>query len=331
MTEVQANTRAHAAPQDPPRPLRTRRRQLSLVEDCPRPIVKWAGGKGALLGKLIALLPADLSSGCYFEPFAGGAALFFGALPVRAVVSDVNDSLVEMYREVARDPVGLRAELVALFDRHAEDASGTYYEARGRWNDARRAWSPQRRAACFIYLNRTCFNGLWRENRSGQMNVPVGRTSSGGPPPCPSMAHLSAVSVALRGAEVLCADYAEVIQRAGRGDFVYLDPPYLARSKTASFSSYTVRGFGPADHDQLGAYAVDLVARGARVLVSSADVPGARERYPGFEAIPVSVQRSVGAGAKSRVRVGELILVGGYDLPSGALVAISASSPGAAS
>lgn len=290
---------------------RKRQRQLSIIEDTPRPFVKWAGGKGKLLGDLVSRLPADLGAGRFFEPFVGGGALFFATLPISGVISDINPELIELYREIARDPVGLHAAATEICAAHARSPEETYYSHRLRWNDDRGGWSPQYRGAVFLYLNRACFNGLFRVNRRGRMNVPIGRSKSG--PSCPSMARLSAASLALRGCEILCGDYVDAIVLASSGDFVYLDPPYLAKSKTASFASYAADGFSADDHDELGRRAVDLVARGVRVMVSSADVPGARERYPGFAVYELTAPRQVAARASSRAPVGELIMIGGYE------------------
>lgn len=310
--EVDSTVRESGEGAEIPRRRRRRQRQLSLVEDMPRPVVKWAGGKGAILPDLVARMPADLSGARYFEPFVGGGALFFKALPIQSVISDTNADLVELYQEVARDPAGLRAILEPLFVAHAADPGGSYYAIRRAWNDDRHSWSAAERAAALLYLNRTCFNGLFRVNKSGRMNTPVGRSSSGDPPRCPSMAHLSAASMALRGCRILCADYVDVIVQAERGDFVYVDPPYLEKSVSASFTGYTSAGFGDDDHDELGRHMVALVDRGVRVMVSSADVPGARERYPGFAVHELTAPRAIAASGKSRERVGELILTGGY-------------------
>lgn len=298
-------------------PARTRRqRQLDLVEDAARPIVKWAGGKSQLIGDLLQAMPP--SHGRYFEPFVGGGALLFALSPSSAVIGDVNGDLIDLYAEIARDPVAVYALASELFMLHADRGADFYYEQRARWNaPGRESWSRVDRAATFLYLNRACFNGLWRENRSGVMNVPVGRSSSGGPPRSPALAHLVAAGVVLRRCEILRADYRVVLDMAVPGDLVYLDPPYPPRSRSSSFASYTADGFGAKrktvdEHDELGRRAVDLVARGVSVLVSMSDVPGVRERYPGFEVREVTANRAISARSPGRARVGELVLSGGY-------------------
>ncbi len=311
------------------RPRATRRgpRQLRLVEDSARPLVKWAGGKARMLGELLPRMPK--SYGRLVEPFAGGAALFFRVKPEYAILGDINADLVELYQEVARDPAGLHARASELFDQHAVDREGTFYKGREAWNERRRGWEPQRRAAAFLYLNRTCFNGLYRVNRSGKFNVPVGRPSSSGEARCPTLPQLIVAGEALRRSVVRCSDYVDTIVLAERGDLVYLDPPYLAvparrgsgdeksdekkgdgkaEKKSASFASYTSDGFGERDHQELARHAHALAERGVHVMVSNADVPLARSLYDGFHLSAVSSSRPISARAAGRVRVGELIL-----------------------
>jgi DNA adenine methylase len=291
---------------------RKRQRQLRIVEDRARPIVKWPGGKGRLLSRIVALAPA--SFGTYFEPFAGGAALFFRLAPDRAVLGDANRDLIELYAEVARDPVGLHGVVSELIDSHVRsvDPSGIYYGRREAWNVGRWNGTPQHRAALLVYLNRAGFNGLFRLNRDGMLNVPLGKPPKANLPSpwpaCPSLARFVAASAALSRAVVRSADYADVLSSVESGDFVYLDPPY-----PGTFSAYTSGGFNSEAHDLLGRAACELVDRGARVMVSSSDLPGARDRYPGFAVHETSSPpRSISAGAAGRKSVPELILTGGY-------------------
>lgn len=296
-----------------------RHRQLALVEDVARPVVKWPGGKTRLLRALLDRMP-DPPIGTYIEPFAGGASLFFRVAPSRAVLGDTNRDLIELYEEVARDPSGLHDAVRDLVDKHRGDLSGaTYYEVRESWNDDRFGWTSQARAASLMYLNRSGFNGLFRLNRDGRLNVPMGKASPGrkGFPPAawpsfPSTSHLVAAGSVLSRASLRCADYVDVVSSAVRGDFVYLDPPYLPVSKTGCFAAYTRTGFGPRDHDELGRVALDLVGRGVLVMVSSSDVPGARERYSGFDVHEVRAPRSINSVSAGRGKVGELIMTGGY-------------------
>jgi DNA adenine methylase len=297
-----------------------RQRQISLVEDISRPILKWPGGKTRLLDDLVKLCPADLatSGGCYFEPFCGGAALLFRlrSLVTRAVLGDFNADLVEFYTEVARDPVGLHACASTIFRHH--DAA-FYYQAREAWNDLRGGWPATQRAATLLYLNRACFNGLFRLNKAGKNNVPIGKASPGGGewPSRPSLPRLIAASFSLQGVALGSGDFEATSSNAMRGDFVYFDPPYLPATDRSAFAAYTGGGFALADHERLAAHARSLVDRGVRVMLSSVDTPLAREVLTGFRLTSVTSPRSINSSGAGRGKIGELIATGGYE-PAGA-------------
>ena len=303
---------------DLPAPSRRRRRQLKLIEDRPRPIVKWAGGKSRLIEDLIRVLPASFAR--YHEPFLGGGALFFALSgrvgpqwAQRPVLSDFNADLIELYREVVVDPAGLHRATTDLVQRHRAEGQGHYYAVREAWNRDRSSWSASRRAATMLYLNRACFNGLFRTNKSGGLNTPVGR--GGGLaewPVAPSLAQLQAASVALSCAELSVSDFRMSLSRVSPGDLVYLDPPYVPRTPSASFRSYTSAGFGPDDHADMARIAIGLADSGATVIVSSSDAPGSRDLYPdSFTVVEVSAPRAIAASTVGRARVTELILIGG--------------------
>jgi len=307
---------------------RRRRRQLKLIEDRPRPIVKWAGGKSRLIEDLVRVLPA--SFGRYHEPFFGGGALFF-SLSERArffefsdrldldtdgkrpALSDSNADLIELYREVVVDAAGLYRATANLVLDHRAQGQAHYYTVREAWNAERSSWSAHRRAAVLLYLNRACFNGLFRTNKSGGLNTPVGR--GGGLsewPVAPSLAQLQAASAALSRADLLVSDFRTSLSRVLAGDLVYLDPPYVPRTPSASFRSYTSAGFGPDDHADMAQIAIRLADSGVTVVVSSSDAPGSRDLYPeSFSVVEVSAPRSIAASTAGRARVTELILVGG--------------------
>ncbi len=285
------------------------RRQLRLVRDHAGPVVKWAGGKTKLLSQIVPRLPATY--GTYFEPFCGGAAVFFHLRPARAIVSDTCAELIELYRELARDPGAVFRELTHLITggRPLQE----FYERRLAWNETRAVWSPTQRAAMFLYLNKSCYNGLWRVNRSGRFNVPVGKFGPGGQgdPGYPGLADLVAAGEALRRAEICCEDYAALFDRARPGDLVYIDPPYPAVSKTASFSTYVAGGFDEDAQRSLAQRVLALVAREVQVVVSQADLPIVREIYAGLVCHEVSAPRSVNARTDKRGKVPELLLTGG--------------------
>ncbi|HSK02469.1 MAG TPA: DNA adenine methylase [Kofleriaceae bacterium] len=268
------------------------------------PIIKWVGGKTKLLPELLARMPPQL--GRYFEPFAGGAALFFRVAPRRAVLADSNADLIGLYRTVRKDAGAVIREL----ERHrAAHDQVHYYDTRARWNDPGASWSDVDRAAAFIYLNKTCFNGLWRVNRAGDFNVPIGRYAD--PPICVPEA-LRAAQAALARASLRCDDYQKVAGDAERGDFLYFDPPYDPVTPTASFTSYTAGAFGPDDQRALADTARALVARGCRVMLSNSDTPFVRSLYRGFRIDRVKCPRAINSNAARRGEVDEVIVVGGY-------------------
>jgi DNA adenine methylase len=267
-----------------------------------QPVVKWAGGKSRLLPELFARLPERW--GRYFEPFSGGAALYFALAPEHGVLGDANADLVRMYRALATDASAVIRKLRSHARAHSEPY---YYGARTRWNARRAAWSAAAVAAAFIYLNKTCYNGLWRVNRAGGFNVPFGRYTN--PPICVPDALIAAHRV-LQRAELRCGDYRATLDDAERGDLVYLDPPYEPVTATASFTSYTAHAFGRDDQRALADTARRLVARGCHVVLSNSDTPFTRELYADFQIDTVRCPRSINSAASRRGDVAELIIVG---------------------
>jgi DNA adenine methylase len=289
-------TRARAA--------RVLRAAPQVQEVVASPIVKWVGGKSKLLPELLARMPE--SFGRYYEPFAGGAALFFRLAPKRAVLADSNPDLINLYSTVARDVNAVIRKLQVHRDEHDE---AHYYDMRTRWNDREVEWSTPERAAAFIYLNKTCFNGLWRVNRSGAFNVPIGRYTD--PPICVPEA-LRAAQQVLSRAEIRRADYRTAIRDAKAGDFLYFDPPYDPVTPTANFTSYTANAFGPDEQRALADTARELVARGCKVMLSNSDTPFIRSIYKGFQIDRVKCARAINSNAAKRGDVDEVIVTGGY-------------------
>lgn len=269
------------------------------------PIVKWVGGKTRLLPDIVARLPR--SFGRYYEPFAGGAAVFFHLVPERAVIADRNADLIATYRAVADDPDGVIRRLALHREAHTSDH---YYATRARWNDREVAWSPLDRAAAFIYLNRTCYNGLWRVNRSGGFNVPMGRYKN--PLICDAEG-LRAASRVLRRAQLRCTDYAAAVADAQPGDLVYFDPPYDPVTTTANFVSYTPGAFGAEDQRALAALAHSLAERGVGVVLSNSDTPFVRSLYRGLRIDRVRCARAINCNGEGRGEVDEVLVLGGFE------------------
>jgi len=272
----------------------------------PRPFLKWAGGKSQLLAELVPRARAALcGAGGYHEPFIGGGALFFelaalGALPPRVRLADTNPNLVEAWATVRDDVEGL---IRRLAEHQAGHDEAHYYEVR-----AAVPAEPVDRAARLVYLNKTCFNGLYRENSKGQYNVPMGRYAR---PSILDAANLRACSAALQGAEVVRAPFAAVEAAAAEGDLVYFDPPYDPLSPTSSFTRYAREDFGAADQEALAGLFGRLAARGVRVLLSNSDTPRVRAWYAGHAVDTVWAARSVNSRADRRGKVAEVLVRGG--------------------
>jgi DNA adenine methylase len=263
-----------------------------------RPFLKWAGGKTQLLPEILARFPATYR--CYHEPFLGGGAVFFALGPERAVLSDVNQDLIETYRAVRDEPGAVIAQLVR---RRATEQE--YYRIR--------AQSPAQltlvaAAARTIYLNRTCYNGLYRVNQKGEFNVPYGRYAN---PTLCNAENIRLASKALRGIELRCEDVLGVAKRAQKGDLVYFDPPYDPLSPTASFTSYARGGFGPDEQAALASVFRLLVERGVHVVLSNSDTPLVRKLYRDFKIEPVYARRAINSRADRRGHVREVIVTAG--------------------
>ena len=272
-----------------------------------RPIVKWAGGKSRLLPELRKHLPAEIRT--YAEPFAGGAALFFslaqddlsglrGARRFKqAILADQNEDLIACYRAV-RDAV--EDLIVALGEYRYEKE--LFYEVRDR---DPHTMGDVERGARFVFLNRTCFNGLWRVNSKGKFNVPFGRYTN---PKIADPVGLRAASKALQNVALEHADFSDVTAKLRAGDFVYFDPPYVPASDTADFTSYAVEGFGATEQARLVGELERLRTRGVFAMLSNADTPRTRALYKDFHFETVEAPRSINADGAKRGTATELIV-----------------------
>ena len=232
-----------------------------------KPFLKWAGGKRWLTSS--GALPSVVASAQYIEPFLGSAAVFFHLRPTRAILSDLNGELVHLYRVMRDHPVELAQHMERHHELHARDH---YYAVRSILPTG-----PVARAARFLYLNRTCWNGLYRVNVKGEFNVPIGTKSS----VLFSDDDFEAVANTLSAAELLCSDFEPVIARAQKGDVVFADPPYTARHNLNGFLKYNERIFSWADQVRLAECLQEAVRRGASVIVTNANHASVRELYAG--------------------------------------------------
>jgi DNA adenine methylase len=269
--------------------------------------MKWAGGKTALLPTLLDLFPKRVRT--YYEPFIGGGALFFALAAEgrfeRAVINDWNDELVTAYRTIRDFPEELITKLSEITDAYKLDARSTFEWWRALHTES---LDPITRAARLLFLNRTCFNGLYRVNKTGKFNVPFGKYKN--PRICDPV-NLRACSAILdRWASIKQGDFADACADAKHGDLVYFDPPYVPVNATSDFTSYTSNGFGIDAQYRLAALFKDLVERGVAVVASNSDTEIVRTLYEGFELHPVLVRRPINSKANGRGAISELIIVG---------------------
>jgi len=256
------------------------------------PFLKWAGGKQWLAPLLANALPE--CSGTYFEPFLGAGALFFAYEPPRAVLADSNRWLMETFTAVSNMPEAIMRHL-----HRWPYNKKVYYDIRSR-----RFRASPARAAQMIYLNRTCWNGLFRVNQRGEFNVPFGRFKN---PTICNEDRIIAASKALRGKQLLCADFEETVASARRGDMVYLDPPYTVKHENNGFLRYNEQIFSWHDQTRLAEAANALVAKGCRVIVSNAWDRALLKLYRGFFALRVSRRTNLAADTMLRSSAHEAI------------------------
>lgn len=269
-----------------------------------RPFLKWAGGKQALAAILEPLFPS-LERRVYREPFLGGGAMFFHLRPRTAVLSDALADLIVTYQVVRDDPRKLLERLERLQGEHSE---ARFYEVRESFNAGRRRSRDRdrlERAAWLMYLNRTCYNGLFRTNQSGEFNVPLGRYRE---PRIADADRILAASRALTGADVRHAPFEVALEEAERGDFVYLDPPYVPLSATSSFSAYADGTFDANDQARLAHRFKELDRKGCLLALSNSDTPLVRELYADFDVTAIDAPRSISARGSARGSAPEVLV-----------------------
>ena len=262
--------------------------------------LKWSGGKTSSLSAILPRLQLGSDAGTYYEPFLGGGAVFFALEPRSAILSDSNKKLIDTYEGVC-DYV----ELVIERLKKMPYEKSFFLKQRQIFNDQQR--STEETAASFIYLNKTCFNGLYRVNKKGEFNVPFGRYDN--PTICDEPT-LRAAAKALERAVLGVMDFEMALRTVNKGDRVYIDPPYTPASDTANFTGYTEGGFGMKDQMRLAACVADLAKRKALVVVSAADTKEVRGLYQKkfFDIEELQVARAINSNGAKRGKVGELLI-----------------------
>jgi len=276
-----------------------------------QPFVKWVGGKRGLLSQIIPLLPKKFNN--YFEPFVGGGALFFklysqGKLKDKGVfLSDINSELINTYNVIKNNPLQLIEELKVFKQNHSKEQ---YYKVRS-WDreDNFLKRSDIARASRFIYLNKTCFNGLYRVNKKNQNNVPMGRKKEKNKEPniCDIQTILNS-SKALQNVNILNTSYKEVLKRASKDDLVYFDPPYYPLTQTANFTSYS--NFIFLEEEQMELYKIfkKLNKKGCKVLHTNSNTKFIRDLYKDFEIKNIFANRFINSNSKKRGKISEALI-----------------------
>lgn len=271
----------------------------------PKPFVKWVGGKRQLLNqfKLRNLYPPEdfnPKTGRYFEPFVGGGAVFFDLLPKKAYLSDLNKELVATYNVIKND---IETLIKSLKKHRYEKKYFLKIRAQKLEN-----LSDIEIASRFIFLNRTCFNGMYRVNSKGEFNVPFGKYSN---PLICDEENLRKVSMALRGVDIKHQDYKAVLKQVRKGDFVYFDPPYYPVSQSASFTAYTKDAFLEKEQIELRDVFVELSKRGCFVMLSNSDTPFINKIYSEVDGTRISkiyANRAINSNASKRGKITEVLV-----------------------
>lgn len=272
------------------------------------PFVKWAGGKKQLLEKLHERIPTSYER--YYEPFIGGAALLLNETPSIAIVSDVNEQLINVYRQLKQDPMAVIREIHKLDE---PPCSKEYYlSIRTAYN--KKIQLHELDAECagmMIWINKHCFNGLYRVNKKGLFNVPYNNNETGN-----SMDENNLINIGsyLKEADVqiICGDFEATCADIKAGDFVYFDSPYIPINQTANFTDYTKDGFSYQDHKRLAELFRRLDSLGAKVMLSNHNVDLVHELYAGFKIEAIDVRRSINRDATKRV--GKEVIITNYEV-----------------
>jgi DNA adenine methylase len=271
-----------------------------------QPFLKWAGGKQRLLAQYEPFFPPRQTIGRYFEPFIGSAAVFFHLQPKQAILSDRNEKLIDLYQTIRDDVDGV----IAALQPHCNE-SDYFYAVRAQKPEALTA---VQRAARLIYLNKTCYNGLYRENSKGEFNVPFGRYKN---PTICDEDRLRAASLALQNVQLVAADFEKVVETAVPSDFIYFDPPYAPLNLTSNFTSYNKHGFTANDQKRLAAVVAALTQRGCRVMLSNSNAPLIHDLYAdqGYCLTPIQARRNINSKAHKRGPIKELLITN-YKIPA---------------
>lgn len=270
-----------------------------------KPYLKWAGGKRQLLPEIKKHLPRNVTEYTYYEPFAGAGAVLFALLPEKAVINDCNDQLIMTYICIKKEVEDL---ITLLREYQRKNTKEFYYRLRNLDKDTQsfNQLADVEKAARFIFLNKTCYNGLYRVNSRGLFNVPYGTYKN--PPICEDRV-LRRISAYLnnRDISITNCDFEDALAYAGGRSFIYFDPPYHSPDKSG-FTGYHANGFGDGEQERLRSVFIRMTERGAKCLLSNADTEFIRDLYKAFEIIPVQAKRAINSDSARRGYVPEVLI-----------------------
>ena len=283
--------------------LKQRRRlnkQNKTIAGIPHPFLKWAGGKRQLLKQFDKYFPEQFQT--YIEPFVGGGSVFFYLLPENAILMDTNGELINCYTVIQKQV----EELIRSLKKHRNEKEYFYKIRNIDRNLEFNKWSDVERASRTIYLNRCCFNGLYRVNSKGYFNVPFGKYKN--PKFCDEK-NLRAVNRTLQNVEINNASFETCLNFAEEGDFIYFDPPYQPLSETAHFTSYTKEGFGKEEQLKLFEVVKELDDRGCKVMLSNSYIKFILDLYKKFKIITVKAKRAINRDGTKRGEIKEALIL----------------------
>ena len=267
------------------------------------PFLKWVGGKRQLMPKITELLPKNIKELNYVEPFIGGGAVFFHLQPKHAIINDYNEELVNVYDVIKNN----LTDLIADLKKH-DNSADYFYKIRGLDRTEQfKDLSPIQRASRIIYLNKTCFNGLYRVNNAGEFNAPFGRYTN---PNIVNEPTLKAVSkyLNLNNISIKSGDYATVLKETNERSFVYLDPPYHPISVNSNFTGYIQGGWDIFDQARLRDACNELNEKGVKFLLSNSSSPQIKDLYENYEIITVKANRAINSNGSDRGEIDEVLI-----------------------
>ena len=267
------------------------------------PILKWVGGKRQLLNVIRPLIPKKITT--YVEPFVGGGAVVFDLQPSKAIINDYNSDLINVYNVVKHNP----QELLSLLEEHDKKNDEEYYyniRSLDRSHEYNKM-SEVEKAARIIYLNKTCYNGLFRVNQAGQFNSPYGRYKN------PNIVNKPAIMAMSKyfqenDIKILKGSYENALKGLKEGSFVYFDPPYMPISSSASFTGYTENGFLKKEQEGLKLECDKLNMKGIKFLLSNSDHPYIRELYKNYNIVTIQARRSINSNGNRRGEINEVLI-----------------------